>query len=89
MEIANASLLDEGTAAAEAMIMMFNNRSKNQKSIDERKFFVDSNILPQTLSVLQTRANPLNIEIILGDIIVFLKMSFLDVLFNTLEEKET
>jgi glycine dehydrogenase len=68
MEIANASLLDEGTAAAEAMIMMFNNRSKNQKSIDERKFFVDSNILPQTLSVIQTRANPLNIEIILGDI---------------------
>ena len=68
MEIANASLLDEGTAAAEAMIMMFNNRSKNQKSIDERKFFVDSNILPQTLSVLETRANPLNIELILGDI---------------------
>jgi len=68
MEIANASLLDEGTAAAEAMIMMFNNRSKKQKSVDEKKFFVDSNILPQTLSVLQTRANPLNIEITIGNI---------------------
>ena len=68
MEIANASLLDEGTAAAEAMIMMFNNRSKEQRSVDEKKFFVDSNILPQTLSVLQTRANPLDIEITIGDI---------------------
>ena len=68
MEIANASLLDEGTAAAEAMIMMFNNRSKEQRSVDEKKFFVDSNILPQTLSVLQTRAKPLDIEITIGDI---------------------
>ena len=68
MEIANASLLDEGTAAAEAMIMMFNNRSKEQRSFDEKKFFVDSNILPQTLSVLQTRAKPLDIEITIGDI---------------------
>ena len=68
MELANASLLDEGTAAAEAMIMMFNNRSKEQKSSNEKKFFVDSNILPQTLSVLSTRANPLDIEIISGDI---------------------
>jgi len=68
MELANASLLDEGTAAAEAMIMMFNNRSKQQKSSNEKKFFVDSNILPQTLSVLITRANPLDIEIISGDI---------------------
>ncbi|MDA9041605.1 aminomethyl-transferring glycine dehydrogenase [Flavobacteriaceae bacterium] len=68
MELANASLLDEGTAAAEAMIMMFNNRSKQQKSSNEKKFFVDSNILPQTLSVLNTRSNPLDIQIISGDI---------------------
>ena len=68
MELANASLLDEGTAAAEAMIMMFNNRSKQQKSSNENRFYVDSNILPQTLSVLNTRANPLDIEIISGDI---------------------
>ena len=68
MELANASLLDEGTAAAEAMIMMFNNRSKQQKSSNENRFYVDSNILPQTLSVLNTRANPLDIEIISGNI---------------------
>ena len=68
MELANASLLDEGTAAAEAMIMIFNNRSKQQKSSNENRFYVDSNILPQTLSVLNTRANPLDIEIISGDI---------------------
>ena len=68
MELANASLLDEGTAAAEAMIMMFNNRSKQQKSSNKNRFYVDSNILPQTLSVLKTRANPLDIEIISGDI---------------------
>ena len=63
MEIANASLLDEGTSAAEAMIMMYNNRSTDQKSKDLIKFFVDSNILPQTLAVLKTRALPLGIKI--------------------------
>ena len=68
MEIANASLLDEGTSAAEAMIMMYNNRSKDQKSTDQNKFYVDSNIFPQTLAVLSTRAKPLNIELIVGDI---------------------
>ena len=68
MEIANASLLDEGTSAAEAMIMMYNNRSKDQKSTDQNKFYIDSNIFPQTLSVLSTRAKPLNIELIVGDI---------------------
>ena len=68
MEIANASLLDEGTSAAEAMIMMFNNRSKDQKSQNLDRFFVDSNILPQTLSVLKTRAYPLCIEIVVDEI---------------------
>jgi len=68
MDIANASLLDEGTAAAEAMIMMYNNRTSEQKSSDQKKFFVDSNIFPQTLSVLKTRANPLKIKIETGDI---------------------
>jgi glycine dehydrogenase len=68
MEIANASLLDEGTSAAEAMIMMYNNRSKDQKSTNQNKFYVDSNIFPQTLAVLSTRAKPLNIELIVGDI---------------------
>ena len=68
MEIANASLLDEGTSAAEAMIMMYNNRSKDQKSQNLIRFFVDSNILPQTLSVLKTRAYPLGIEIVIDEI---------------------
>ena len=68
MEIANASLLDEGTSAAEAMIMMYNNRSKDQKSQNLDKFFVDSSILPQTLSVLKTRAYPLGIEIEIDEI---------------------
>ncbi len=68
MEIANASLLDEGTSAAEAMIMMHNNRSKDQKSTNQNKFYVDSNIFPQTLAVLSTRAKPLDIELIVGDI---------------------
>jgi len=68
MEIANASLLDEGTSAAEAMIMMYNNRSRDQKSKNLSKFFVDSNILPQTLSVLKTRSYPLGIEIVIDDL---------------------
>ena len=69
MEIANASLLDEGTSAAEAMIMMYNNRSRDQKSENLSKFFVDSNILPQTLSVINTRAYPLGIEIVIDDLV--------------------
>ena len=68
MQIANASLLDEGTSAAEAMIMMYNNRSKDQKSQNLDRFFVDSNILPQTLSVLKTRAYPLGIKIEIDEI---------------------
>jgi glycine dehydrogenase len=51
MEIANASLLDEGTAAAEAMALLFDVRSRDQKKNNTRKFFVSEEILPQTLSV--------------------------------------
>lgn len=67
MEIANASLLDEGTAAAEAMIMLYNARSKESVAAGDCRFFTDVNIFPQTLSVLKTRANALGIEIIEGD----------------------
>ncbi len=67
MEIANASLLDESTAAAEAMIMLFNGRSREQKKNNVVKFFVSEELLPQNLSVLQTRANPLGIELTVGD----------------------
>lgn len=67
MELANASLLDEATSAAEAMIMMFNSRSRKAVKNNVRKFFVDENIFPQNLEVLITRAIPLNIELVVGD----------------------
>ncbi|QBZ97651.1 aminomethyl-transferring glycine dehydrogenase [Flavobacterium sangjuense] len=67
MEIANASLLDEGTAAAEAMALLFDVRTRDQKKINTNKFFVSEEILPQTLSILQTRSTPLNIELVVGN----------------------
>ncbi len=67
MEIANASLLDEGTAAAEAMALLFDVRSRDQKKNNVNKFFVSEEILPQTLSVLQTRATPKGIELVIGN----------------------
>ncbi len=67
MELANASLLDESTAAAEAMTMLFALRSRDQKKSKANKFFVSEEILPQTLSLLKTRAIPLEIELVVGD----------------------
>jgi len=67
MELANSSLLDEGTAAAEAMIMLFNARSRDQKKAEANQFFVSDEVLPQTVSILKTRSNPLNIELVFGD----------------------
>lgn len=67
MEIANASLLDEGTAAAEAMALLFDVRSRDQKKNNVCKFFVSEEILPQTLSVLQTRATPIGVELVVGN----------------------
>ena len=67
MEIANASLLDEGTAAAEAMALLFDVRTRDQKKNNANKFFVSEEILPQTLSVLQTRATPKGIELVVGN----------------------
>jgi glycine dehydrogenase len=64
MEIANASLLDESTAAAEAMSLLFAIRERDQKKSGINKFFVSENILPQTLSLLQTRATPIGIELV-------------------------
>ncbi len=66
MELANASLLDESTAAAEAMTMLFDVRSRDQKKNNVLKFFVSEEILPQTLSLLKTRSIPLEIELIVG-----------------------
>ncbi|WP_222984937.1 aminomethyl-transferring glycine dehydrogenase [Flagellimonas meishanensis] len=67
MELANASLLDESTAAAEAMTMLFDVRSRQQKKDGAVKFFVSEEILPQTLSLLKTRSIPLGIELIVGN----------------------
>jgi len=66
MGIANASLLDESTAAAEAMIMMFNARSRASVKAGANKFFIDDDIFPQTLDVITTRSKPLGIELITG-----------------------
>ncbi len=67
MEIANASLLDEGTAAAEAMALLFDVRTRDQKKSNINKFFVSEEILPQTLSVLQTRSAPIGVELVIGN----------------------
>ncbi|MFD2601334.1 aminomethyl-transferring glycine dehydrogenase [Flavobacterium suzhouense] len=67
MEIANASLLDEGTAAAEAMALLFDVRSREKKKANANKFFVSEEILPQTLSVLQTRSTPIGVELVIGN----------------------
>jgi glycine dehydrogenase len=67
MEIANASLLDESTAAAEAMAMLFAVRSRAQKKAGISKFFVSNEVLPQTISLLKTRAIPIGIELVFGD----------------------
>ncbi|WP_298136197.1 aminomethyl-transferring glycine dehydrogenase [Flavobacterium sp.] len=67
MEIANASLLDEGTSAAEAMALLFDVRTRDQKKNNANKFFVSEEILPQTLSVLQTRSTPKGIELVVGN----------------------
>ena len=66
LPIANASLLDEGTAAAEAMTMFFNSLNK-QDHIDRPKFFVDEQVFPQTLEILKTRALPVGIELVVGN----------------------
>jgi glycine dehydrogenase len=65
MEITNASLLDEGTAAGEAMSMFYSLRPKEKKNANV--FFVSEECFPQTIDVLRTRANPLGIELKIGD----------------------
>ncbi len=67
MELANASLLDEATAAAEAMALLFALRDRTQKKAGINKFFVSEEVLPQTISLLQTRAIPLGVELVYGN----------------------
>ena len=66
MELSNASLLDESTSAAEAMTMLFSARSRTQKKENINKFFVSDDTLAQTIALIQTRAEPLNIEVVVG-----------------------
>ena len=68
MELANASLLDEATAAAEAMTLTYAVRSREQKESKADKLFVSEDILPQSLAVLKTRALPLGIELLVGEV---------------------
>ena len=67
MEIANASLLDEATAAAEAMTMLHRISDTQSKTKNRMKFFVSEKCFPQTIDVLKTRAEPLGIELTIGD----------------------
>lgn len=69
MEIANASLLDEGTAASEAMIMFHNIKNKRARTEEDRikKFFIGSNSFAQTIEIVEARAIPLGIEVVVGD----------------------
>src|SRR5690606_34680129 len=63
LEIANASLLDESTAAAEAMAMT----KRAQRRAEANVFFVSEKCHPQTIAVVQTRAQPMGIEVVVGD----------------------
>ncbi len=81
MEIANASLLDEGTAAGEAMIMAYNNRSRDAKKNGANVFFVSDKCFPQTIDVLKTRSTPLEIELVIGDYNTF---EFTDKVFGAI-----
>ncbi len=67
MELANASLLDEATAVAEAMTLTYAVRSHEQKKSKAHKLFVSKDILPQSLAVLKTRALPLGIDLVVGN----------------------
>lgn len=66
MELANASLLDEATAAAEAMSLLFAVRSRTKKKSKANKFFVSEEVMPQTLALLETRATPIEVELVVG-----------------------
>ncbi len=66
MEIANASLLDEATAAAEALHLLYASKKSSKK--DAHKFFVDEHTFPQVIDLLKTRANPIGVDLVVGDL---------------------
>ncbi len=86
MEIANASLLDEATAAAEAMTMLHRLRSREDDEKGRNSFFVSHECFPQTIEVLKTRAKPLGIELIIGD---FRNVTLQDKLYGALLQYPT
>ncbi len=67
MELTNASLLDEGTAASEAMIMFYNSRSREAVKENKNKFFITENAFPQTIDVVAGKAKNLEIELVIGN----------------------
>ncbi|MFQ3334692.1 MAG: glycine dehydrogenase [Candidatus Arcticimaribacter sp.] len=67
MELANASLLDESTAAAEGMTLVFAARTRDQKKNDSNNFFISEDVLPQTLALFKTRAEPIGIKLVVGN----------------------
>jgi glycine dehydrogenase len=71
MPLANASLLDEGTAAAEAMIMLFHARPRAQVKANANKFLVSDQMLPQTLDILKIRAASKDIELVVKSVDTF------------------
>ncbi|MDR1542814.1 MAG: aminomethyl-transferring glycine dehydrogenase [Prevotellaceae bacterium] len=81
LPLSNCSLLDEATAAAEAMTLMFGARTKEQIKENVNTLFVDENIFPQTLSVLKTRSNPQKINLLIGK---FDEFDFLTPIFGAI-----
>src|SRR5690554_1538351 len=81
LPLANSSLLDEATAAAEAATMMYGLRSRDQVKNGVETLFVDHNIFPQTLSVLKTRMRYVGIEVVVGD---YKTISFEDSFFGAI-----
>ena len=71
MPLANASLLDEATAAAEAMLMFWHSRSRAQVKAGVHKFFVADDVFPQTIEVVKTRAHFLGIDVVIGNVADF------------------
>ncbi|MBP7821857.1 MAG: aminomethyl-transferring glycine dehydrogenase [Saprospiraceae bacterium] len=67
LPIANASLLDEATAASEAMTMFYGEKNKRSKDHVHNEFFISNKVLPQTIDVILTRAIPLGIQVVVGD----------------------
>ncbi len=67
LPLANASLLDEATAAAEAMSMFHSSMSRGKKKAGANKFFVSMHCLHQTIELLKTRSEPMGIELVIGD----------------------